>query len=340
MTAPVEVAPRPAPVGAAPVLAPVPPSWARRLTRRSAWPGWANLAVVAGVTLVALSQLHPSLLLANTTTAGGDTGAHVMLPAFLKSHLLTHGQLTGWDPDWYDGFPLYTFYFPLPGLITVMFNAVVNYNVAFKLVTVLGTLTLPVCAWAFGKMAGLRNPGPACLAAAMLPFLFEPSFTIYGGNILSTMAGEFSYSLSISFAMLFLGVVAVGLRTGRYRILAAVLFAATLLCHLIPAIFAGVGAVVWVLLDADLRRGLHRGVRNSVARHRWGRRLWWGVVVGAIGVGLTAFWLLPFASPQAYTTNMGWTNVEGFPHLLAPASARWVVVCVVIGVVAMILRRN
>jgi len=116
--------------------------------------------VVAGVTLVALSQLHPSLLLANTTTAGGDTGAHVMLPAFMKSQLLTHGQLTGWDPDWYDGFPLYTFYFPLPGLITILFNAVVSYDVAFKLVTVLGTLTLPVCAWAFGRLAGLRDPGP------------------------------------------------------------------------------------------------------------------------------------------------------------------------------------
>jgi hypothetical protein len=66
---------------------------------------WANLAAVAGVTLVALSQLHPSLLLTNTTTAGGDTGAHVMLPAFMKSHLLTHGQLTGWDPTGTTGFP-------------------------------------------------------------------------------------------------------------------------------------------------------------------------------------------------------------------------------------------
>ena len=301
---------------------------------------WANLVAVAGVTLVALSQLHPLLLLTNTTTAGGDTGAHVMLPAFMKSHLLTHGQLTGWDPDWYDGFPLYTFYFPLPGLITVLFNAVVPYNVAFKLVTVLGTLTLPVCAWAFGRLAGLRDPGPACLAAAMLAFLFEPSFTIYGGNILSTLAGEFSYSLSLSIALLFLGVVAVGLRTGRYRALAAVLFAATLLCHLIPAIFAGVGAGVWLILDADVRRGLHRGVAAAAARRRWSRRLTWGIVAGAIGVGLTAFWLIPFATGQAYTTNMGWTNVEGFPHLLAPASARWVVIADVVGVVAMLLRRN
>ncbi len=340
MTAPVDVAPAPLPVDPLPVLAPEPPSWPRRLTGRSSWPGWANLVVVAGVTLVALSQLHPSLLVANTTTAGGDTGAHVMLPAFLKSHLLNHGQVTGWDPDWYDGFPLYTFYFPLPGIITVLFNSVLSYDVAFKLVTVLGTLTLPVCAWAFGRLAGLRDPGPAGLAAATLPFLFEPSFTIYGGNILSTLAGEYSFSLSLSFAMLFLGVWAYGLRTGRHRALAAVLFAVTLLCHLLPALFALAGAVVWLLLDADVVRGVRAGLRGKLARRRWSKRLAWSVVAGVLGVGLSAWWLLPFATGQAYTTNMGYTKVLGFPHLLFPASARWVLAADLVGLAAMVVRRS
>ena len=340
MTASVDVAPVPVPLGPTPALAPVSPSWPRRLIGRSSWPGWANLIVVAGVTLVALSQLHPSLLFADTTTAGGDTGAHVMLPAFLKSHLLTHGQVTGWDPDWYDGFPLYTFYFPLPAIITVLFNSVFSYDVAFKLVTVLGTLTLPVCAWAFGRLAGLRDPGPGCLAAATLPFLFEPSFTIYGGNILSTLAGEFSFSLSLSFAMLFLGVWAYGLRTGRHRALAAMLFAVTLLCHLLPALFAAAGAVVWLLLDADVVRGLHAGIRGRLARRRWSRRLAWSVVAGAVGMGLSAFWLLPFATGQAYTTNMGYTKVLGFPHLLFPGSARWVLAADLVGLVATVVRRS
>jgi hypothetical protein len=341
MTAPVDVAPvAAAPPGPSPTPTQGPPTLVRRLTQRSAWPAWSNLVVVVGVTLVALSQLHPSLLLTNTTTAGGDTGAHVMLPAFLKSNLLNHGQLTGWDPDWYDGFPLYTFYFPLPGLITVVFNALVPYNVAFKLVTVLGTLTLPVCAWAFGRMAGLRDPGPGCLAAATLPFLFEPSFTIYGGNILSTLAGEFSFSLSLSVALLFLGVVASGLRTGRHRSLAAVLFAVTLLCHLLPALFAAAGAVVWLVLDSDLVRGFGRGVGAALARRRWSGRLWWSVVTGAIGVGLTAWWLVPFAAEQSYTTNMGYTKVLGFPHLLFPESARWVLAADAVGLVAMVIRRN
>ena len=341
---PPRVAPSPDSTTADDLARPVPgrpqPAWLVRATRRTAWPAWANAAAVLGVVVVVLTQMHPNLLFLNTTTAGGDTGAHVALPAFLKSDLLTHGRVTGWDPGWYDGFPLYTFYFPLPGMVTVLLNVVFSYDVAFKLVTVLGSLLLPLCAWAFGRLAGLRDPGPGCLAAATLPFLFEPSFSIYGGNLLSTLAGEFSFSLSLSLSLLFLGVVAAGLRTGRHRALAAVLFAATLLCHLIPAIFAVAGAVVWLVLDADVPRMVAGGVRAAVARRRWARRLLWSVVAGALGLGLAAWWLLPFYAEQPYTTNMGYTKVFGYPHLLFPGSARWVLLADLVGVVFMVLRRN
>ena len=63
-------------------------------------------------------------------------------------------------------------------------------------------------------------------------------------------------------------------------------------------------------------------------------------MVGAVGVALTAWWLVPFDLDQAYTTNMGWTNVEGFPHLLFPGSARWVLAVDLVGLVAMVVRRN
>jgi hypothetical protein len=341
MTAPVEVPsletvvvepPAPAPVG--------PPPLAARLFGPGSWAAWANAVCVLGVIAVTLSQLHPSLLLAQTTTAGGDTGAHVALPNFLEHHLLPQGRVTGWDPGWYDGYPLYTFYFPLPGLVVVLFNAVFSYDVAFKLVTVLGSVLLPVCAWAFGRLANLRDPLPACLAAATLPFLFEPSFTIYGGNLLSTLAGEYSFSLSLSVGLLFLGVVCRGLRTGRHRVLAAVLFAVTLLCHLIPALFVGVGAAVWLLLDADIVRAARSGAGGKRARRRVRGRLGWAVVAGALGLGLTAWWLVPFGWYQPYTTNMGYTKVFGFPHLLFPTSAWWVLALDVVGLVCTVLRRN
>ncbi|HEX5585915.1 MAG TPA: hypothetical protein VFZ17_01270, partial [Acidimicrobiia bacterium] len=49
---------------------------------------WASIAVVAVCCAYTLSQLRPGLLLLDTTAAGGDTGAHVWFPAFLRDHLL------------------------------------------------------------------------------------------------------------------------------------------------------------------------------------------------------------------------------------------------------------
>jgi hypothetical protein len=297
-----------------------------------------DAAVIVTVTLVALWELHPDLLLAATTTTGGDTGAHVALPAFLRSDLLPHFQLTGWDPGWYDGFPVYTFYFPLPGVLAALLSFVIPYDIAFKLVTVAGTLTLPVSAWAFGRLAGLRDPGPAALAAFTLPFLFEPSFSIVGGNILSTLAGEFSFSLGLSLALVFLGVVADGLHNRRRRVAAALLLAATMLCHLVTGIFAVAGALVWLALDRDLLAAL--AGRQRRAARRWGRRLVWLAGVGLVGAALTAWWLVPFAADQAYTTNMGWQNVGNFPHLLFPSSARWVLALDLVAAALMVVRRN
>ena len=94
------------------------------------------------VIVVTLSQLHPSLLLTNTTTTGGDTGAHIAMPKYLET-LLSHGHLTGWDPGWYDGFPLYTFYFTLPDLFIAVGGWIIPYDVAFKLGTILGSVLLP-----------------------------------------------------------------------------------------------------------------------------------------------------------------------------------------------------
>src|SRR5689334_1173708 len=97
-------------------------------------------------------NLHPNLLFANNTPAGGDMGAHVWGPAYMRDHLLNHGRLTGWTPDWYAGFPAYEFYMVLPSLAIAVLSYVLPYGVAFKLVAVSGVVSLPLCAWAMGKL--------------------------------------------------------------------------------------------------------------------------------------------------------------------------------------------
>ncbi len=54
---------------------------------RAAWwwvPGAITVVTIAAVIVVTLSQLHPSLLFSDTTTTGGDTGAHIAMPWYMR----------------------------------------------------------------------------------------------------------------------------------------------------------------------------------------------------------------------------------------------------------------
>ena len=97
-------------------------------------------------------------------------GAHVWGPAFLRDHLLPNFQLNGWSMDWYAGLPTYRFYMVVPALMIVALDTFLPYGVAFKLVVVAGLVALPVCCWAFGKLAGFRSPIPQLFAFAGMAF--------------------------------------------------------------------------------------------------------------------------------------------------------------------------
>ncbi|MGB1682378.1 MAG: hypothetical protein ACPHFO_08565, partial [Acidimicrobiales bacterium] len=67
-------------------------------------------------------NLQPDLVVQDTTPTGGDMGAHVWSPAYLRDVLLPEFRLTGWSPDWYAGFPAFTFYMIIPSLLIVIVN--------------------------------------------------------------------------------------------------------------------------------------------------------------------------------------------------------------------------
>ena len=222
---------------------------------------WTGAAIVIACCLFVLFQLQPDLLLRNTTPAGGDTGAHVWWPAYLRDHLLPQGRIAGWAPDWFAGFPAGQFYFPFPALLIVALDAVLPYNIAFKLVTALGPIALPVAAYAFGRGLRAPRPAPALFAVGATVLLFfkgapgaDADATrvagnqhIMGGNLASNFAGEFSFTLALALALFFLGALAYSLENRRRMWLPAVLFAAVVMSHLVVGMFAVIGAlVVWL----------------------------------------------------------------------------------------------
>ena len=128
--------------------------------------------------------LGDDLIFDDVTPTGGDMGAHVWAPAFLRDQLLNNFQLSGWSMDWYGGLPVYRFYMVVPALAIVALDTVLPYGVAFKLVAIFGLVTMPFMCWAFGRLARFRYPMPELFAFAGLCFVLNESTTIYGGNVL------------------------------------------------------------------------------------------------------------------------------------------------------------
>lgn len=244
------------------------------------------IVLVGGATWAALKIVHPTLVLQNNTPTGGDMGAHVMGPAFLRDHLLPNLQLSGWNHGWYAGFPMYRFYMVTPALLIVLLNTVLPYGIAFKIVAVSGIVTLPLCCWAFGRLARFRYPIPELMAVGGFLFLVDESYSIYGGNVKSTMAGEFAFSMALSLAILAFGVLARGLETGKFRVWSAVLLALAALTHGIVLIFVALGAILMVLVWLDRTR------------------LWYGATVGVTTFLLSAFWVVPFLFNHDVMTDM------------------------------------
>ena len=307
------------------------------------WP-WISFLVVALCCGYVFWVCQPNLIFRNTTATGGDLGAHVWGPAYLRDELLPSGRLTGWTPDWYGGFPAYTFYMVVPslailavehgffqpnsplgilGALAIAVGAVFlgrwahrqrsswlraagwaaailiplltigfPYNIAFKMVTVAGVVFFPAGVWYAMSGLSLRRPGPELAAVASVAFLMDKTiFHIYGGNIASTMAGEFAFSLSLTLSMFALGLIARGLRTGQYRVRSALLIAIAALCHVIPAIILFVGALVAFLLRPSMRS------------------LIWAVPTGVSGFLMSLWWYLPFFGRSAFLNDMGWEKL-------------------------------
>lgn len=290
--------------------------------------------IVGGSTLMLFLTLQPELIFANNTPTGGDMGAHVYGPAFLRDFMLPHFRLNGWSNDWYAGFPMYRFYMLIPALLVLVVDLIAPYGIALKIIAVIGILALPICTWLFGKFSRLLFPVPEILALASVVFLYDESFTIYGGNIASTMAGEFSFSISLSLAVLTFGLFIRSMNDGRGQMITACVLAMSALSHgiVLLFVFGGVAliAILWQVLNSGRR------ILKSAS-----------LIIGT-AILLSAFWVVPFLTSHAFMTDMKYEprpsgTADSFWKMFFPLPLYWnifITLFAVVGFVACILRRN
>ncbi len=286
----------------------------------------AHLIVFALIYGFLLSYFPPAYLLLKTIATGGDTPSHYSAAEYLINTLLPRGKLMGWMQGNYAGFPLFQFYFPLPFLLIALLQLFMPLEIAFKLVTVLGTFLLPLCTYECLKLLDQQPPVRLIGAAFTLPFLFMESNSMWGGNIPSTLSGEFAYSLGFALLVLYIGSFYRGIRENRFILINALILTGIGLSHGYTLIFAVLAPSFFLFTTQGFLKNLGYYLK-----------------VNALTFFLLGFWLIQLLWFTPYTTayNFVWT-LDGisqvFPVILLP-----MIIFALIGTILVIgaaLRRN
>ena len=266
----------------------------------------AHVIVFAIIYGFLLSYFTPACLFSKTITTGGDTPSHYAAADYLIHTLLPKGKIIGWMPGNYAGFPLFQFYFPLPFLIMALLQVSMPLQIAFKVVTVLGIFLLPLCA--YGCLRLLRQPAPIPTIGAIftLPFLFMEANSMWGGNIPSTLSGEFAYGLGFALLVLYIGTFYRGITENRYARINALILTIIGLSHGYTLLFAVFATTFFLFTTDDFLK-----------------KLWYYLRVNTLAFLLLGFWLIQLLWFSPHTTAFHFVGVldgisQVFPTILIP----------------------
>ena len=190
-----------------------------------------NLFVKVALGSLLLIFLRIELVFSDLLPTGGDMGAHIVPTKFFVTELFNNFKLSGWSQDWFAGYPVYYFYFPLPPIITSLLNFLFPFSISFKTMVLISQVLLVVSIEMLmrkkSKVFSFYGFGVGLL------YLLTESFTIFGGNLASSLAGQYSFTYSIAFGNLSIFYLV----KSKYKYsmeIAALLIGLSALSHLIP----------------------------------------------------------------------------------------------------------
>jgi hypothetical protein len=149
-------------------------------------------------------------------------------------------------------------------------------------------------------------------AAGATGFILADATSIWGGNVLAQLAGEFAYSWGMLLAVIFWGALAIALRNGgRWWLLAGALEALVALSHGYALLVAGFGAFAYLLVSRDFLQHLRVILQ-----------------VHLLAFLLIGFWLIPLIENLRWTIpNDSATAIDSWqtlwPSSLWPLAAGW-----------------
>lgn len=262
--------------------------------------------LVSGLSLILVyallfTRFDMRLLFSDTILTGGDTASWYQVLSTLKEDFLPRGRLFGFSQANFFGYLEGQHYFILPFLCAALLGYVVPLTVALKIATVAGGFALPLTMFiAASSITGRKRAGALASALSLL-FLFNESYSIFGGNWLSTFAGEFCFSWAIALLPLLFASVVADMRRRRRGILSGVLLGLIGLSHFfvfMPAFFLPFFPAFGML--PRLTRKTKTRPRDSESGRKDAETTLRILATYAVALLMMAFWLLPMASTRKW----------------------------------------
>ena len=269
---------------------------------------WTFLLLnLVGLIAIVFLFIHylPSDVLSENPATGGDRGSHFWPLVTLVERGLPDFIIRSWSPGNLGGEPHLLHYFPLPHLLMAFLSLFMLLGKAFNVGTLLPLATLPLSIFFGLKAMKLRDPLPLLGVLGSLVFLYNEGFSMWGGNTLPTLAGEFAHVYALNFLFLTVGAIAWELRNHKPPLLSAFLSAALALSH----------GYVFVALPSFYLSVILFG-RHRSWRERFTHCFWSGIFT----VFLALWFLLPMIQNARWTTphSMTWISDNLLKESLPP----------------------
>ncbi|OGL40473.1 MAG: hypothetical protein A3C43_00785 [Candidatus Schekmanbacteria bacterium RIFCSPHIGHO2_02_FULL_38_11] len=248
----------------------------------------AFVLIIIFLFLLSYFDLH--YILSNTTPTGGDTPAHNYLAKHLKETFFTRGTVISWAKGWWCGFPMYQYYFFFPYLLMSILSFIIPMNIAFKIVSILGVVFLPLGVYFSFKWMNFDKTISLISSIAMIPFLFVNTHTMWGVNIYSTLAGEISNSVSFIFFVLFLGSFYNDMERIRFRLRTVALFTLLFYSHFFTSVIAGLASFFLLFI---------------FGKNNFKQRFIVYMKLNVLTFLLIAWWFIPILAKNSYSLEYG-----------------------------------
>jgi hypothetical protein len=188
---------------------------------------------------------------------GGDSASHLLYVWLYANSLLPSGHVLPWVPEVFGGLPFLSYYFPLPFIVMALLSKLIGVAAAFKWGSFLAAMLLPGAVFiASRRWLGMSWPVAMFGGLGALAFLLHEQNSIWGGNLLSTLAGEFAYGYGVLLAVLTLIAWVRAVHAGRGWLVPALLEAATGFSHGFPLLLVGFSTVFLLFEGGRVRHTL------------------------------------------------------------------------------------